>query len=62
VREHGVVVVWHEGVGWWRWLVIIIARGWLSSGEEARWWWCCGVVVVGERICRGVHLVDIEKS
>jgi hypothetical protein len=35
-----VVVVWHEGVGWW----------------------CHGVVVVGERTCRGVHIVDIEKS
>jgi hypothetical protein len=30
-------------------------------GEEAMLWWCCGVVVVGERMCGGVHLVDVEK-
>jgi hypothetical protein len=47
--------------GWWWWQVVVISRVWLSLGEEVGWWWCCGVVVVGERMCRGVHSVDIEK-
>jgi hypothetical protein len=54
-------VVSHMYGGWW-WLVVVVTRGWLSSGEEVGWWWCCGVVVVGERTCRGVCSVDVEKS
>jgi hypothetical protein len=53
--------MWNITSGWWWWLVVVIARGWLSLGEEVGWWWCHGVVVVGERMCRRVHLVDIEK-
>jgi hypothetical protein len=26
------------------------------------WWWCRRVVVVGERTCRGVCSVEIEKG
>jgi hypothetical protein len=48
-------------VEWWWWLVVILTKGCLSSGEEAEWWWCHGVVVVRERMCGGVHSVDIEK-
>jgi hypothetical protein len=48
--ECRVVVVWRE-------------RAWggdgLASGSMG--WWCCGVVVVGERMCRGVCSVDVEK-
>jgi hypothetical protein len=44
------------------WLVIVVTRGWLWSGEEVGWSWCHGVVVVGEMTCGGVHSVDIEKG
>jgi hypothetical protein len=35
--------------------------------QEVGWemvpWWCCGVVVViGERMCRGVRSVDVKKN